>query len=162
MSVRTLWAFFIVLSFALLSHPLISTAAGGKSDAAGDEKTDLNYAQVLSVEAIQSPDGQWCIYATVRHNDEGWDHYANAWQAVDQEGEELAWRLLAHPHDYEQPFERDECGVVIPADVTELTVQAKCNVHGFGGSTVVVDMSVSEGEKFKVVRNKEQPREDGR
>jgi hypothetical protein len=118
------------------------------------ESTDLDYAQVLFVEAVQSEDGRWCIYTTVRHNDEGWEHYANAWQVLDGQGKELAWRLLAHPHDDEQPFTRNKCSVTIPPEVTELVVRAKCKVHGFGGQSVTVDLKAEEGEKFKVVRIK--------
>lgn len=118
------------------------------------ESADLDYAQVLFVEAVQSEDGGWCIYTTVRHNDEGWEHYANAWQVLDGQGKELAWRLLAHPHDDEQPFTREKCGVTIPPEVTELVVRAKCRVHGFGGQSVTVDLKAEEGEKFKVVRIK--------
>lgn len=115
---------------------------------------DLNYAHVLFVEAVQSDDASWCVYATVRHNDEGWDHYANAWQVLDPQGNELAWRLLAHPHEDEQPFTRDKCGIVIPPEVRKVTVRAQCKVHGFGGEEVVVDLESSAGEKFKVVRKR--------
>jgi hypothetical protein len=145
--------------FALAAFTvLLSAAATGAGDssppleALQPESTDLDYAQVLFVEAVRSEDGRWCIYATVRHNDEGWEHYANAWQVLDGQGEELAWRLLAHPHDDEQPFTRDKCGVTIPPEVTELMVRAKCKVHGFGGQSVTVDLKAEEGEKFKVLR----------
>ncbi len=113
---------------------------------------DLNYAHVLFVKAVQSEDGSWCIYTTVRHNDEGWDHYANAWQVLDPQGNELVWRLLAHPHEDEQPFTRDKCGIVIPPEVNKVTVQAKCKVHGFGGESVIVDLEAAAGKKFKVIR----------
>jgi hypothetical protein len=56
------------------------------------------------VRAAQGSDGLWKFDTTVRHNDEGWDHYADAWQVVDSEGNILAERILAHPHDTEQPF----------------------------------------------------------
>ncbi len=146
--------------FSLALSSLFLLCGGSHLQAAepgGEGKTspgsgDLNYAQVEFVEAIQSEDGSWCFYATVRHNDEGWDHYANAWQVVDQDGNELAWRLLAHPHDDEQPFERDKCRISIPVHTTEVAVRARCNVHGFGGQSVAVDLAVAEGENFKVTR----------
>lgn len=144
-------ALFILLTVFPASLPAAEPAAEGDISGAN---TDLNYAQVIFVEAIQSDDGTWCVYAKVRHNDEGWDHYANAWQVLDPDGEELAWRLLAHPHDDEQPFEREKCRIDIPTHVKEIVVRAKCTVHGFGGQSVTVDMSVPEGEKFKVTRAK--------
>ena len=156
---RNAGVFSLAVWLLIFFTPQMGAAAAGTPD---ESKTDLDYAQVLSVEVVQSADGSWCIYTTVRHNDEGWDHYAKAWQVLDQKGEEVAWRLLAHPHDLEQPFERDKCGIAIADDVTKLTVQAKCDAHGFGGAVVVVDMSVAEGDKFKVVRYKKQPPPDGK
>jgi len=143
-----------VLTLSLSAVPVEAADGPQPPEALQPARTDLNFAQVLYVEAVQSTDGQWCIYTTVRHNDEGWEHYANAWQVLDGQGNELAWRLLAHPHDDEQPFTRDTCNVTIPPGVTKLVVRAKCKVHGFGGQRVTVDLSLEEGKKFKVVRNK--------
>jgi hypothetical protein len=137
-------AFFI---FCFFTKSAVSEVAGD-----GEGKADLKYAQVEDVKATQSIDGSWCIEVKVRHNDEGWDHYANAWQVLDEEGKELAWRLLAHPHDDEQPFVRGKCDITIPPEVRKFVVRAKCNVHGFGGQAVSVDLSVTEGEKFRVMR----------
>ena len=47
---------------------------------------DLDYAQVIFVKATQNSDGRWRFDTTVRHNDQGWDHYADAWQVVDLAG----------------------------------------------------------------------------
>jgi len=113
---------------------------------------DLNYAQVEFVEIIQNSDGRWCIYTTVRHKDEGWKHYANAWDVIDQDGNPLTERILMHPHDNEQPFTRSQCGVLIPEDITLVIVRSKCNLHGFGGRTVEVDLTQAEGKYFKVQR----------
>jgi hypothetical protein len=113
---------------------------------------DLNYAQVIFVRATQNGDGLWKLDTTVRHNDEGWDHYADAWQVIDSEGNILAERILTHPHDTEQPFTRSQSNIEIPSELTTVTVRAKCNVHGFGGQEVVVDFTVGEGEGFEVVR----------
>lgn len=113
---------------------------------------DLNFAQVVFVQATQNSDGRWKFDTTVRHNDEGWDHYADAWQVVDPAGNLLAERVLTHPHDTEQPFTRSQSNIDIPSDITQVIVQAKCNVHGFGGQAVLVDLTVTEGENFEVIR----------
>jgi hypothetical protein len=107
---------------------------------------------VIFVRATQGSDGLWKFDATVRHNDEGWDHYADAWQVVDLEGNVLAERVLAHPHDTEQPFTRSQSNIDIPPELTQVIVRAKCNVHGFGGQEVAVDLTVPESENFEVVR----------
>lgn len=113
---------------------------------------DLEYAQVVFVQATQNSSGAWQFDTTVHHNDQGWDNYADAWQVVDLEGNVLTERILTHPHDNEQPFTRSQAGIEIPEDVTQVIVRAKDNVEGFGGQVVLVDLTVSEGENFEVAR----------
>ena len=60
---------------------------------------------------------------------------------LDLEGNELGFRLLAHPHDTEQPFTRSLCNVEIPTSITQVVVRAKCNVHGYGGKPMLVDLA---------------------
>ena len=128
-----------------------TTLAAESQDPAGNP--DLDYAQVIFMQATQNSDGRWRFDATVRHNDQGWDHYADAWQVVDLAGNLLAERILAHPHDTEQPFTRSQSNIDIPAEATQVIVRAKCNVHGFGGQEVLVDLTATGGENFDVVRN---------
>ncbi len=117
---------------------------------------DLNYAQVLFVKAVQSGDILWRFDVTVRHNDEGWEHYADAWQIVDPEiGQVIAERVLAHPHENEQPFTRSLGNIKIPRDMKAVVVRAKCNIHGFGGHEVVVDLTIEKGENFEVKRTEQ-------
>lgn len=113
--------------------------------------TDLNYAQVLFVKAVQSSSILWRFDVTVRHNDEGWEHYADAWQIIDPEsGKVIAERILAHPHENEQPFTRGLGNIEIPRDLKSVAVRAKCNVHGFGGREVLVDLTNEKGDNFEV------------
>ncbi|MGJ8647925.1 MAG: hypothetical protein ACSHXJ_13585 [Marinomonas colpomeniae] len=116
----------------------------------GNFSESLDYAQVTYVKASQSLNGNWCFDTQVRHNDEGWQHYADAWQVVNQQGDVLGERTLFHPHDNEQPFTRRLCDVQIPANVTKVTVRAKCNLHGFGGQGIVVDISSSKGDGYSI------------
>ena len=51
---------------------------------------------------------------TVSHADEGWEHYANAFEILDSEGNILGTRELLHPHVNEQPFTRTLANVMIP------------------------------------------------
>ena len=46
--------------------------------------------------------GSWNVAVTLKHADSGWDHYANGWQIVDENGKVLGKRVLAHPHVHEQ------------------------------------------------------------
>ena len=119
-----------------------------------DEYTeDLDYAQVRHVVATQAQDGTWRFEVTVEHNDEGWDHYANLWQVVHPETDEVyGERELLHPHDNEQPFTRSQSGITIPDDQKRVLVRARCERHGYGGMAVVVDLTRNEGENYEVRR----------
>lgn len=118
-----------------------------------EHEQDLDFAQVRYVTATQERGGTWRFDVTVEHNDTGWDHYADAWEVVDHETNEvLAERVLLHPHVNEMPFTRSEAGVEVPDGVSLVRIRAKCNVHGFGGYEVVVDLSADDGDRFTVDR----------
>jgi hypothetical protein len=102
--------------------------------------TSLDYAQVTNVMATQESDGSWCFGTSVRHNDQGWDHYADGWEIIDLKGNQLGYRRLSHPHVNEQPFTRSQCNIKIPAGIAQVIVRAKCNKHGLGGKVMVVDL----------------------
>lgn len=95
-------------------------------------------ADVVDAEVNKQGDGQFRFDVTVRHADEGWDHYADRWDVVGPEGEVLGSRELAHPHVNEQPFTRSLTGVAIPDDVVEVTLRAHDSVHDLGGAEITV------------------------
>ena len=90
-------------------------------------------ADVVQVKAEGSRGGNWSFSVTVRHEDEGWDHYADRWEVLGPEGDVLGVRVLLHPHVEEQPFTRDLSGVRIPAGVSKVKIRARDSVHGYGG-----------------------------
>ena len=94
-------------------------------------------AQVEAVEVRQAGDGTWRFDVTVRHADEGWDHYANAFTVESLEGTVLGTRELLHPHVNEQPFTRSLGNVAIPAGTTSVLVRAVDSVHGEGEAVEV-------------------------
>ena len=71
---------------------------------------------------------------------------------VDLNGNLLAERVLTHPHDNQQPFTRRQGNIDLPPDLTQVFVHAKCNVHGFGGQEVLLDLTAVEDENFEVSR----------
>ena len=84
----------------------------------------------------------WRFDVTVRHADEGWEHYADAWQVIDPAGGEvLGQRILAHPHENEQPFTRSLSGVSVPDGMRSVTIRANDSVHGEGGREITVKLS---------------------
>ena len=94
-------------------------------------------AEVLDVE-LEKVGTDWRVSVTVAHPDEGWEHYADAWEVLAPDGTSLGLRELLHPHVEEQPFTRSLSGVTIPEGVDEITVRARCLTDGWTGAEVVV------------------------
>lgn len=121
------------------------------ADEAPEFNQDLNYAQVKFVSATRSTNSTWSFSVTIRHGDEGWNHYADLWVITDPEtGDVLGERILAHPHVNEQPFIRSLSGVELPEGQRFLEFSAKCTRHGFEGRRIIVDLEIEEGEDYRV------------
>lgn len=75
-------------------------------------KEKVTLADVLFVRARLQADGTWVFEVTVKHEDTGWEHYADLWEVLTPDGEVLATRELAHPHVKEQPSSLVRCGHV--------------------------------------------------
>ena len=102
--------------------------------------TSSDFAQVINVLVTKEKSGNWCFGASVLHNDEGWKHFADGWEVIDQEGNQLGYRKIHHPHVNEQPFTRSQCNIKIPVEISKVIVRAKCNKHGFGGKALLVEL----------------------
>lgn len=116
-------------------------------------------AHVTFVRAVQTDTATWTFHVTVAHADTGSDDYANGWDVVLADGtvvkrnaDDPFTRLLAHPHENEQPFTRSQSNLAIPAETTYVTVRAHDLVDGFGGDDVRVDLSAEAGDNFTVER----------
>ncbi len=112
---------------AVLVPAIANTAVAGEAD-------------VMKVAVTESAPGTFRFNVSVRHDDEGWDHYANLWQVVGPDGGVLGERVLLHPHDTEQPFTRSLGGVAIPAEIKSVIIRAGDSVHDFGGKEMSVDL----------------------
>ncbi len=120
MSIRSLCAGVLL---ALLAFP----AGAGEAD-------------VVAVEAKQDERGLWRFDVSVRHDDTGWEHFADKWDVLGPDGTILTTRFLMHPHETEQPFTRSVSGVAIPSDAGRVTIRAHCRVHGYGGREMAVEL----------------------
>lgn len=96
-------------------------------------------AEIMSAEANGS-DGAWSVSVTLRHNDTGWDNYADGWRVVLSDGTVLGTRELLHPHVGEQPFTRSLSGIAIPAETTEVFVEARTNTDGWGTARLALPL----------------------
>ncbi|MFW2382331.1 MAG: hypothetical protein ACN4GZ_11275 [Acidimicrobiales bacterium] len=89
---------------------------------------------------IEAGSNGFTIAATVASDDTGWEKYADAWQVWGPDGEVLGERILAHPHENEQPFTRSLSGVQIPGAVAEVTIAARDLIMGFCGDVLLIDV----------------------
>ncbi|MEM7269206.1 MAG: hypothetical protein AAF401_08130 [Pseudomonadota bacterium] len=96
-------------------------------------------ALIEKATAAKSGDA-WRFSVTIRHGDTGWDHYADAWRVVDQEGGVYGTRILHHPHENEQPFTRSLGGVSIPGDVDTVWIEARDSVHGWNADKLELSL----------------------
>ena len=97
-------------------------------------------ADVIDVLVRGSRDQGYRIEVTVRHADEGWEHYADRWEVLSPDGTVLATRVLRHPHVEEQPFTRSLSGVRIPEGIDEIIVRAHDSRDGYGGRSLRVKL----------------------
>ncbi len=104
--------------FALLLGTIASSL-----DAVADD------VEIVAATASNSANS-WTFSVTLKHDDTGWDHYADLWQVFSPDGTMLGERVLLHPHVNEQPFTRSLSGVDIPANVSEVIIRARDSVHG--------------------------------
>jgi hypothetical protein len=93
--------------------------------------------------------GSWQVNTTLKHEDSGWSHYADAWRVVDENGKVLGTRTLFHPHENEQPFTRGHT-IQIPVGTTIVYVEAHDKVHGWSKQRVRVDLTKDKGDRFEV------------
>ncbi len=88
----------------------------------------------------RADDGTWRFDVTLSSPYDTPERYADAWRILAPDGAELGVRVLAHDHQFEQPFTRSLSGVAIPSDVTTVTVQGRDQRNGWGGATVEVGL----------------------
>lgn len=103
-----------------------------------------NEVEVVDIQASQSSDKTWRFSVTLKHDDKGWDHYANEWQIIAPDNKILGTRTLYHPHVNEQPFTRSLDGVKISSDIKTVRVIAKDTVHGLSSKAAELELATKE------------------
>ena len=102
-----------------------------------------NYVRAGQVDIIdarveQTAQGIFSFSVTLKHDDAGWQHYADKWEVRAPDGSVLGTRVLYHPHVKEQPFTRALSGVKIPSGITSVIIRAHDSVHGWAGKTITL------------------------
>ncbi len=117
--------------------------------------TAANEVEVVDVKATQSNDKTWSFAVTLKHADEGWEHYANEWQVIAPDNKILATRTLYHPHVNEQPFTRGTQGVKISDDIKTVRIIAKDTVHGLSKNALELELANKTSKKITLDLKKE-------
>ena len=117
----------VVARGLLLAASLLGTAACGS-----DESTQACPTAVADVEAVAvaGEAGHPVFTVTVASPDDGCACYADWWEVIGLDGTLIGRRLLAHPHDTEQPFTRAGEPVQLSED---LYVIVRAHMHGGAG-----------------------------
>ena len=99
--------------------------------------------EVDIVDAHFSKQGnQWKANVTLKHEDTGWEHYADSWRVLDGQGNIIGTRVLYHPHVDEQPFTRRLSNITIPKGTTTVFIEAHDKEHGSAKKRHKVDLQL--------------------
>ena len=110
-----------------------------------------NEVEIVKV-MIEPSAHRWTFHVTLKHDDKGWDHYANGWRVVDEDGNELGMRKLWHPHEDEQPFTRTLANVLVPKGKTIIYIEARDKVHGWSKQRVRINLKQDKGNRYQIRR----------
>ncbi len=125
---------------AFAARPVLYLLALVGAFAFAANAVDAGEADVVGADVRKTGNGEYHFSVRVRHDDKGWDHYADKWDVVGPDGTVLGTRILHHPHENEQPFTRSLGNVRIPDEVDSVTLRAHDKVHEFGGKEVTVTL----------------------
>ena len=120
------------LRTALFAIAIISITAAH----AGSEQQ--KYPDVVAVKVQSRGENRFDFDVTLSSPYDTPQRYADAFRVMSVEGRPYGERRLLHDHASEQPFTRDLYGVLIPAGIRAVVVQAHDQKFGYGGKTMQV------------------------
>ena len=151
----------VVLLLVVLEAILTKVGATTIDEDFIDRAKDCCHILMVTANPVSGEVGGWTFAAqmsSLYEVETGWDKYCDAFQITkitsSGEGgggggeEVLTTRILAHPHQTEQPFTRSTSTVFIdPLEVTDdnfvLVVSARDSVLGYCGDNVTIDLRSS-------------------
>jgi hypothetical protein len=101
---------------------------------------EQRFPDVLAVQVRAASAGVFNFDVKVSSPYDTPQRYADGFRVTTPQGEVLGERTLWHDHQGEQPFTRDLHGVKIRTGVSTVLVQARDQVHGYGGAVVQVTL----------------------
>lgn len=112
-----------------------TTAQSSTASSVGTSGAEQQFPDIVDV-AVSGDGDTFQFDVTVSSPYDTPERYADAWRIVAPDETVLGVRELTHDHALEQPFTRSLTGVVIPPDVTTVTVEGRDLVNGWGGNTM--------------------------
>jgi hypothetical protein len=99
---------------------------------------DQRFPDVVDAELTRGDGGAYRVSVTLSSPYDTPERYADAWRVLGADGTVYGVRELLHDHQFEQPFTRSLDGVEIPAEVTEVVIEGRDQLNGWGGGTLTV------------------------
>lgn len=128
---------FVALTLAGCTTPTMEDASSPPS--AADTRSE-QFPDIVDVETTQNGDSTWNFSVTVSSPYDSPARYADGWRVLGEDGEVYGEHLVTHDHADEQPFTRTQTGITIPDGVTEVTIEGRDQLSGYGGETVTVTL----------------------
>ena len=125
---------FVVAGCSLLT-PIVSTTTEEVTPVPADA-----YPDVVAVELRPQGERVYDVAVTLSSPYDTPQRYADGWRVLAPDGTVLGTHTLLHDHANEQPFTRTQRGLLIPADIDEVTVEGRDQANGFGGATITVEV----------------------
>lgn len=117
---------------------VVGSGTASDDDQGATGTADQRYPDIVAATLVARGDGTYDVEVTVSSPYDTPERYADGWRVLTADAQVLGVHALAHDHANEQPFTRTQRGLVVPEDVTEVTVQGRDLANGFGGGTLVV------------------------
>ena len=127
------------LTFVLVGCNVLPLLAPG-SDEAPEAAAEQLYPEIIGVQLVARGDRVYDVVVSITSPYDTPERYADGWRVLDSEGNVLGTHTLLHDHANEQPFTRTQPGLEIPEGVTEITVEGRDLVNGYGGGTLSIDV----------------------
>lgn len=99
-----------------------------------------SFPDVVDVQATNTEGDLFDFDVTISSPYDTPERYADGWRITAKDGDVLAEHVLTHDHASEQPFTRSQSGVEIPAGITEVLVEGRDQLNGYGGQTQTVTL----------------------
>ena len=129
----------LALTFVLVGCNVLPLLTPG-SDEAPEAAAEQLYPEIIGVQLVARGDRVYDVVVSISSPYDTPERYADGWRVLDSEGNVLGTHTLLHDHANEQPFTRTQPGLEIPEGVTEITVEGRDLVNGYGGGTLSIDV----------------------